>query len=205
PDDAAQAELARGLAETHGTARRGVGGRPQAGLRRLPTALSRRRRVRPARSGVAQRARRGVFRGAAPGGPTARGALGSGRLRWAAERLGARLGELFRIAELDEAERQLDRERAQLQRVINAVPDPIVLTDSEGRMMVANARAEALFGGVAPKEGESEGRRRAVALNNMLFSAALSQRTLEDTTDRPELPLVDPVEGSDLLFELLSA
>jgi signal transduction histidine kinase len=39
----------------------------------------------------------------------------------------------------------------------------------------------------------------------MLFSAALGQSALKDAApDRRELLLVDPVEGSDLLFELLS-
>ena len=45
------------------------------------------------------------------------------------------------------------------------------MTDTEGRMLIANSTAEELL---ASKEGESEGRARAVALNNMLFSAALS-------------------------------
>jgi PAS domain S-box-containing protein len=51
----------------------------------------------------------------------------------------------------------------------------------------------------------SEGRRRAVQLNNMFFSAALSRTALgEGEAGRRELLLVDPTEGSDLLFELLS-
>jgi signal transduction histidine kinase len=68
-------------------------------------------------------------------------------------------------------------------------------------MLVANARAQALLGSV--DEG-SEGRRRAVALNNMLFSAALAQGTLRDPGRGQELLLVDPVDGSDLLFEMMS-
>src|SRR5262249_31017062 len=64
-------------------------------------------------------------------------------------------------------------------------------------------------------EGESEGRQRAVALNNMLFSAALAQRAMDATGSQPssvahgfsrrEVPLVDPSDGSDRLFELISA
>ena len=39
----------------------------------------------------------------------------------------------------------------------------------------------------------------------MLFSAALGERAIKDAApERRELLLVDPVEGSDLLFELLS-
>jgi PAS domain S-box-containing protein len=55
-------------------------------------------------------------------------------------------------------------------------------------------------------EDVSEGRRRAVQLNNMFFSAALSRTALgEGEAGRRELLLVDPTEGSDLLFELLSS
>ena len=80
--------------------------------------------------------------------------------------------------------------------------DPILLTDTEGRMIIANARAERLF---AAREDESEGRRRAVAINNMLFSSALGRSAVDQVTAAPrELALVDPTEGSDLLFELIS-
>jgi PAS domain S-box-containing protein len=102
---------------------------------------------------------------------------------------------------LEDTERRLRRERGLLYRIINAVSDPILLTDREERIVIANARAEALF---AAREDESEGRRRAVSLNNMLFSAALSRGVFEDIASvRHELPLVDPHEGEDLLFELI--
>ena len=97
---------------------------------------------------------------------------------------------------------RLLRERGLLYSIINAVPDAILLTDSEGRIVVANSRAEALL---ASREDESEGRRRAVALNNMLFSSALGQTAMRQEPERQELALVDPAEGSDLLFELMSA
>ncbi len=97
---------------------------------------------------------------------------------------------------------RLVRERGLLHSIINTVPDAILLTDSEGRIVIANSRAEALL---ASKEDESEGRRRAVALNNMLFSSALGQNALRGIDpERRELALVDPAEGSDLLFELMS-
>src|SRR6188768_3238825 len=63
--------------------------------------------------------------------------------------------------------------------------------------------SEKLF---AAPEDASEGWRRAVSLNNMLFSAALSTSAMVHTElTRRELLLVDPLEGSDLLFELLSS
>jgi signal transduction histidine kinase len=92
-----------------------------------------------------------------------------------------------------------------LYSIINAVTDPILLTDTEGRLLIANTRAEKLFS--APDDA-SEGWRRAVGLNNMLFSAALSTTAVEERPAEParrELLLVDPLEGSDLVFELLSS
>ena len=90
-----------------------------------------------------------------------------------------------------------------LYSIINAVTDPILLTDTEGKLIIANSHAEKLF--AAPEEA-SEGWRRAAALNNMLFSAALSTSAVGMTEmARRELLLVDPLEGSDLLFELLSS
>ncbi len=123
--------------------------------------------------------------------------------RWIAEALGKKLASLRRFDGLLEAERRLSNQNAQLQHIVNAVSDPLLLTDAEGRMIVANSRAETLLAAV---EGESDGRRRAIALNNMLFSAALAQVALSGKEiHRRELPLVDPSEGSDLLFEMIAS
>ncbi len=122
--------------------------------------------------------------------------------RWVASLLGPRLISLNAYRAADDARRRLEREVTLLQKVIDAAPDPILLTDTEGRMVVANSTAEELL---ASKEGESEGRARAIALNNMLFSAALSWSAMtEGEPVRRELLLADPREGSDLLFELMS-
>src|SRR4029453_228655 len=101
------------------------------------------------------------------------------------------------------ADMRFGQERMLLYSIINAVTDPILLTDTEGKLLIANAPAEKLL---AAPEHASDGWRRAVGLNNMLFSAALSTSavTHSDLTRR-ELLLVDPLEGSDLLFELLSS
>jgi len=122
--------------------------------------------------------------------------------RWVADVLGPRIAHLRAYRGYAESQRRLDRDRNLLQAVIDSVSDPILLTDTEGRMLIANNAAERLF---AAKEGESEGRQRAVALNNMLFSAALSWNAATAEPLRRELLLVDPNEGADLLFELISA
>ena len=122
-------------------------------------------------------------------------------VRWAADLLSARL-LCARYRGARAAERRAARERALLHGVINTVTDPIILTDGEGRMHFANSQAEALF--AATDEG-SEGRRRAVALNNMLLSASLFTATEHGGPVRRELVLVGPTEGQDLLFELLSS
>ena len=123
-------------------------------------------------------------------------------VRWAAEVLGVRLQAIwYRRSQLDE--RRYKRERSWMFGIINAVTDPILLTDSEGKILVANASAEMLL---TADEQKSEGRRRAVALNNMLFSASIFSPNEGSPTGptRRELLLVDPTEGQDLLFEVLS-
>ena len=123
-------------------------------------------------------------------------------VRWLARVLGPRLAALMAARRVEDAENRLQRERGLLYSIINAVIDPILLTDADGRIIIANARAETLL---AADDDQSEGRRQAVTLNNMLFSAALSRHAIEGASaPRHEMPLVDPVDGSDLLFELMS-
>jgi PAS domain S-box-containing protein len=120
---------------------------------------------------------------------------------WLARMLGKQVARLLSRQTL--AETRFGQERMLLYSIINAVTDPILLTDTEGKLIIANTHAEKLF---AAPEDSSEGWRRAVALNNMLFSAALSTSAVAHIElARRELLLVDPLEGSDLLFELLSS
>ena len=126
----------------------------------------------------------------------------SADVSWLCNVLGQKIEQVRGRGSLSEEVRRLRRERALFFTIINAVTDPILLTDTEGRLIVANARAEKLF---ASTEEESDGRRRAVELNNMLFSAALSRTAVvQPDPEARELLLVDPSDGSDLLFEVLS-
>jgi PAS domain S-box-containing protein len=115
------------------------------------------------------------------------------------------LGEKFRNLRLRNvtADPGVDRERHLLYSIINAVTDPILLTDEGGKLIIGNMRAEQLF---AFRPEESEGRRRAVEINNLYFSSALAGRLVEsNTASAREVILVDPEDGSDLLFELLTS
>jgi signal transduction histidine kinase len=123
-------------------------------------------------------------------------------LEWFASVLSQKLHQILRQQAFAEGDRRQSRERTLLYGIINAVTDPILLTDTEGRLLIANSRALTLF---TASEEESEGRRGAVRMNNMLLSSALSSKAIEETgAARRELLLVNPVDGSDLLFELLS-
>ena len=122
-------------------------------------------------------------------------------IAWLARTLGRQITRLTSTQTL--AETRFGQERMLLYSIINAVTDPILLTDTEGKLIIANTHAEKLF---AAPEDAGEGWRRAAGLNNMLFSAALSTNAVgPHEMARRELLLVDPLEGSDLLFELLSS
>src|SRR5262245_227301 len=121
---------------------------------------------------------------------------------WFTSIFSQKLDQILRQPALVEGDRRQVRERSLLYNIINAVTDPILLTDTDGRLLIANARALTLF---TASEEESEGRRGAVSMNNMLLSSALSSKAIEETgAARRELLLVNPVDGSDLVFELLS-
>jgi PAS domain S-box-containing protein len=121
---------------------------------------------------------------------------------WFTSIFSQKLDQILRQQALVEGDRRQGRERSLLYNIINAVTDPILLTDTEGRLLIANSRALTLF---TASEEESEGRRSAVRMNNMLLSSALSSKAIEEAgATRRELLLVNPVDGSDLVFELLS-
>jgi PAS domain S-box-containing protein len=116
--------------------------------------------------------------------------------------LGPALHRLEELHALRISSRQLDRQRDLLTSIVNALPDPVLITDADNNLVLENGRAEALF---TSTESDSGGRRRAVEINNLLFSSFLSRAGLgpEEAQSR-ELNLVDPSEGGDLLFEVLT-
>jgi len=95
------------------------------------------------------------------------------------------------------------KERDRLTSIIDALPDPIVITNAANDIIVQNARAERLLN---TRESDSEGRRRAVEVNNLLFTSYLARAVMMGglLSGPRELNLVDPGEGTDLLFEVLA-
>lgn len=91
---------------------------------------------------------------------------------------------------------------AQMQTVMESMTDPVILTDSQHRVITQNKAAERFF--KVPEE-VSEGRVRAVELNNMLFSAALSSMAVSGNDSSRDMTLVDAIEGEEVLFEAVSA
>jgi len=87
--------------------------------------------------------------------------------------------------------------------MVNSVADPVLVTDAQNDILHLNRRAEHLF---RSSDEESAGKRRAVWMNNFLFTAALSAWNL-DTASRAtnrEVTLVDPVEGTELIYEVIT-
>ncbi|MFL5343917.1 MAG: ATP-binding protein [Hyalangium sp.] len=95
-----------------------------------------------------------------------------------------------------------EHERTLLRHMVDAVTDPLLFTSPEGQLLMANARARQLL---VASEGASEGHRRAVELNQQLFHTALLSFATGGASlvRRRDLSLVDPAEGTDLLFELV--
>ena len=97
---------------------------------------------------------------------------------------------------------KLQRERQWIESIMKSVADPIVLTDLDNEILLQNRRAEELFSGSA---NAGEGKRRALKMNDLLFSAYLSSATVSSSeVIQRDITLVDPIEGSDIHFEVIS-
>lgn len=97
--------------------------------------------------------------------------------------------------------REMEMKIARMGTVIESMADPVVLTDIQHRLIMQNEAAERLF---KPQGKISEGMGRAVELNNLLFSAALSSLADSGSAEH-DLTLVDVTEGEEILFEAMSA
>jgi signal transduction histidine kinase len=110
----------------------------------------------------------------------------------------ARNVELFR----DSSERYAV-ENEWLWWMVNSVADPVVVTDAQNDIIRQNRQAEMIF---QARPDDGEGKKNAIRMNNFLFTAALSTSNLEhgSSGSSRELSLVDPIEGSELVFEVIS-
>ncbi|HEX8888381.1 MAG TPA: ATP-binding protein [Pyrinomonadaceae bacterium] len=97
---------------------------------------------------------------------------------------------------------KLQRERQWVESIMKSVADPIVLTDLDNQILLQNRRAEDLFSG---SKDAGEGKRRALKMNDLLFSAYLSSAAVSSSqVIQRDITLVDPLEGSDIHFEVVS-
>ena len=119
-----------------------------------------------------------------------------------AELIGVAAAGALRNERLRGAVNKLQRERQWVESIMKSVADPIVLTNLDNEILLQNRRAEELFSG---SENAGEGKRRALEMNDLLFSAYLSTAAFSTTAVlQRDITLVDPLEGSDLHFEVIS-
>src|SRR5207248_8461259 len=123
------------------------------------------------------------------------------RLHALTERANGYLTRLLKFEHYYDRMRDMEGTISRLQAVMQSMADPVILTDNQHRVIIQNRAAERFF---RVPEGVSEGGRRAVELNNLLFSAALSSMVVSATDASRDLTLVDVMEGEVVLFESVS-
>jgi PAS domain S-box-containing protein len=97
---------------------------------------------------------------------------------------------------------KLQSQRQWVESIMKSVADPIVLTNLDNEILLQNRRAEDLFSG---EDSAGDGKRRALKMNDLLFSAYLSSAAVSSSeTIQRDITLVDPIEGSDIHFEVIS-
>src|SRR5713226_929834 len=124
------------------------------------------------------------------------------RLMPFATQAGTALVRASDVERLKDSSEQHAVEKEWLFWMVNGFADPVILTDANNDIILENVRAETLFKANAE---DSEGKRRAISMNNFLFTAALSTSKLEQNAmgrSARDLTLVDPIEGTELLFEM---
>jgi nitrogen-specific signal transduction histidine kinase len=118
------------------------------------------------------------------------------------DRANGHLARLFKVEHYYNRMRDMDTTISRLRAVMQSMTDPVILTDNQHRVITQNRAAERFF---RFPEGVSEGGKRAVELNNLLFSAALSSMVVSASDMSRDLTLVDVMEGEEVLFEAVSA
>jgi PAS domain S-box-containing protein len=112
------------------------------------------------------------------------------------------LSRIFKVEHYYNRMTDMETTIGQMRTVLESMADPVILTDAQHRVITQNKAAERFF--KLPDE-VSEGRVRAVELNNLLFSAALSSMAVAGVDSSRDMTLVDAIEGEEVLFEAVSA
>jgi signal transduction histidine kinase len=112
------------------------------------------------------------------------------------------LARLFKSEHYFHRMRDMETTISRMTTVMESMADPVILTDNQHRVIIQNRAAERFF---RVPEGVSDGGRRAVEFNNLLFSAALSSMTVGASDSSRDLTLVDVMEGEEVLFEAVCA
>ena len=124
------------------------------------------------------------------------------QLRQLVDRGNLHLSRLFKVEYYFDRVRDMEITISRMGTVMQSMADPVILTDNQHRVIIQNRAAERFF---RIPEGISEGGRRAVELNNLLFSAALSSMVVGASDASRDLTLVDVMEGEEVLFEAVCA
>jgi PAS domain S-box-containing protein len=113
------------------------------------------------------------------------------------------MGRLSALEDARDNTERLSQQRERLTLMVDSLPDPVVITNATNDIIAQNHRADRLL---HVRDDDSAGRRRAIELNNLLFTSFLSKAAMMGGSQGGprELNLVDPDEGNDLLFEVLS-
>ena len=112
------------------------------------------------------------------------------------------MSRLFKVEHYYNRMRDMEVTISRLRAVMQSMADPVILTDSQHRVVIQNKAAERFF---RVPEGVSEGGKRAVEFNNLLFSAALSSMAVSASDTSRDLTLVDVMDGEEVLFEAVCA
>ena len=123
-------------------------------------------------------------------------------LRAVVDRANRYLSRLFKVEHYYNRMRDMEVTISRMGTVMQSMADPVILTDNQHRVIIQNKAAERFF---RVPEGVSDGGRRAVELNNLLFSAALSSMVVSGSDASRDLTLVDVMEGEEVLFEAVCA
>ena len=118
------------------------------------------------------------------------------------DRANRHLARLFKVDHYYNRMRDMEMTISRMTTVMESMADPVILTDNQHRVIIQNRAAERFF---RVPEGISEGGRRAVEFNNLLFSAALSSMVVSASDSSRDLTLVDVMEGEEVLFEAVCA